>query len=143
MQEESCFVDVLTVSDEFDDEFEDMSHKRRSEVWKHFLQSSTRKEYVKCRHCDKIMVQARGNNTSALMKHLRAKKHNLIFWSVAGLPVWSFGTWLWRRQSRPEPKKLCLETLFVQQNFRQVQMQTLQICGEKSSRKHQKFTRPS
>jgi len=77
--EESCFVDVLTVSDEFDDEFQDMSHKRRSEVWKHFLQSSTRKEYVKCRHCDKIMVQARGNNTSALMKHLRAKKHNLIF----------------------------------------------------------------
>ena len=63
--QESYFVDVI--NDEFD-EFQDMSDKRRSEVWKHFLQSSTRKEYVKCRHCDKIMVQATGNNTSALMK---------------------------------------------------------------------------
>ena len=56
------------------DHFIDMSYKRKSEVWKHFLQSTSWKICAKCRHCDKIMLTKKGS-TSALMRHLITNKH--------------------------------------------------------------------
>jgi len=66
--------DNLVDYDAFRDTFIDMSNERKSEVWKHFLQStqSTARNYIaKCRHCDKIMF---AQNTTILMRHV-TKRH--------------------------------------------------------------------
>jgi len=68
--------DNLDDYDAFRDTFIDMSYKRKSEVWAHFLQSTTRKIVAKCRHCDRIMLTKKGS-TSNLMRHVKAHLEKL------------------------------------------------------------------
>ena len=53
----------------------DISHRRNSIVWKHFLYNANLKK-AKCKHCDIKPFATKGGNTSALLHHLR--QHNIF-----------------------------------------------------------------
>ena len=52
------------------DDFEDVSHKRKSEVWLHFL-SSKKSNATQCRYCGKIFKRDKKGSTTQLKKHLQ------------------------------------------------------------------------
>ena len=57
------------------DDFEDISHERKSAVWNYFLMSK-RQERAKCRYCSQNYLYKGHGSTSILFKHLLSK-HNI------------------------------------------------------------------
>ena len=54
---------------EIDGDFEDVSHKRSSVVWQHFLSS---KEASKCKYCGRIFRRDKRCSTTNLKTHLKS-----------------------------------------------------------------------
>ena len=51
------------------EDFEDVSHKRSSKVWQHFLASRIA-EASKCKYCGRIFKRDKKGSTTQLKKHL-------------------------------------------------------------------------
>ena len=60
----------------FNYEFEDVSHIKRSNVWKYFL-FNKQHNLSKCRFCNKLMNVPSGT-TSNLTRHLKSKHSDLM-----------------------------------------------------------------
>ena len=68
-------LDFNSQEDPFNYEWQDISDRRNSIVWKHFLYNPILKK-AKCQHCEIKPLNTNGGNTSALLHHLR--QHNIF-----------------------------------------------------------------
>ena len=77
----------------FNYEFEDVSHIKKSHVWKFFLFNQSQ-NLAKCKFCGKFM-SASGGTTSTMMRHIKSKHSTILSHDNPAITdnKWAFFVW--------------------------------------------------